>query len=220
MLTGVAAAAAGLMLATVLRPLFKNRAVAGPAIALASLRSASCIGRWLWFCSPLCRRAPRLPGAAHEMRQRHAPDSCGIFRADLAVRDRRRQIRDSGNPPLRRRCAALVVRPAVRRFLCAGATHAGPEPDHRHADRLSRRRRCRGDRGDAGDVRAALRDCLSGRPHRRALQGRGLAWRDQPRPYWVAGVVTLTTAVTAFSMRLHPLWAFAVAALLGAVGVI
>jgi hypothetical protein len=26
-----------------------------------------------------------------------------------------------------------------------------------------------------------LRDCLSGRPHRRALQGRGLAWRDQPR---------------------------------------
>jgi len=41
------------------------------------------------------------------MRQRHAPDSCGIFRADLAVRDRRRQIRDSGNPPLRRRCAAL-----------------------------------------------------------------------------------------------------------------
>jgi len=67
---------------------------------------------------------------------------------------------------------------------------------------------------------AALRDCLSGRPHRRALQGCGLAWRDQPRPYWVAGVVTLTTAVTAFSMRLHPLWAFAVAALLGAVGVI
>jgi chromate transporter len=37
---------------------------------------------------------------------------------------------------------------------------------------------------------------------------------------WVAGVVTLTTAVTAFSMRLNPLWAFAVAALLGAVGLI
>ena len=36
MLTGVAAAAAGLMLATVLRSLFKNRAVAGPAIALAT----------------------------------------------------------------------------------------------------------------------------------------------------------------------------------------
>jgi hypothetical protein len=37
---------------------------------------------------------------------------------------------------------------------------------------------------------------------------------------WVGGVVTLTTAVTAFSMRLNPLWAFAVAALLGAVGLI
>ena len=39
MLTGVAAAAAGLMLAAVakmVRPLFKNRAVAGPAIALAT----------------------------------------------------------------------------------------------------------------------------------------------------------------------------------------
>jgi hypothetical protein len=36
----------------------------------------------------------------------------------------------------------------------------------------------------------------------------------------VAAVVTLATAVTVFSMRLHPLWAFAVAALLGAVGLI
>jgi chromate transporter len=37
---------------------------------------------------------------------------------------------------------------------------------------------------------------------------------------WVAGVVTLVTAVTAFSMRVHPLWAFAAAALLGAAGFI
>jgi chromate transporter len=37
---------------------------------------------------------------------------------------------------------------------------------------------------------------------------------------WVAAIVTLATAVTAFSMRLHPLWAFAAAALLGAVGLI
>ena len=37
---------------------------------------------------------------------------------------------------------------------------------------------------------------------------------------WVAAAVTLATAVTAFSMRVHPLWAFAVAALLGAVGLI
>ena len=36
MLTGVAAAAAELLLATMLRPLFKNRAVAGLAIALAT----------------------------------------------------------------------------------------------------------------------------------------------------------------------------------------
>jgi len=41
MLTGVAAAAAGLMLATVPRPLFKNRAVAGPAIALATFLAIS-----------------------------------------------------------------------------------------------------------------------------------------------------------------------------------
>ena len=144
----------------------------------------------------------------------------GFFRADLAVRDRRRQIRDSGNPPLRRRCAALWLsdRQFADSFALAQLT---PGPNLIIVTLISYR---------VGGVAtaivatlamcAALRDCLSGRPHRRALQGRGLAWRDQPRPYWVAGVVTLTTAVTAFSMRLHPLWAFAVAALLGAVGVI
>jgi chromate transporter len=35
---------------------------------------------------------------------------------------------------------------------------------------------------------------------------------------WVAAIVTLATALTAFFVRIHPLWAFAVAALLGAAG--
>jgi chromate transporter len=35
---------------------------------------------------------------------------------------------------------------------------------------------------------------------------------------WVAGVITLGTALAAFFLRVHPLWAFAAAALLGAAG--
>jgi chromate transporter len=37
---------------------------------------------------------------------------------------------------------------------------------------------------------------------------------------WVAITVTLVTAVTAFATRVHPLWAFAAAALIGAAGLI
>jgi chromate transporter len=37
---------------------------------------------------------------------------------------------------------------------------------------------------------------------------------------WVAVVITLVTAVTAFATRVHPLWAFAAAALIGAAGLI
>jgi chromate transporter len=37
---------------------------------------------------------------------------------------------------------------------------------------------------------------------------------------WVAVVITIVTAVTAFSTRVHPLWAFAAAALVGAAGLI
>jgi chromate transporter len=63
MLTGVAAAAAGLMLATVAkmaRPLFKgpfkNRAVVAPlSRCQLSSPSAFCIGRCRWFCSRSCR---------------------------------------------------------------------------------------------------------------------------------------------------------------------
>jgi chromate transporter len=57
MLTGVAAAAAGLMLATVAkmaRPLFKDRALIAPD-SLLSLPSAFCIGRCRWFYSSSSR---------------------------------------------------------------------------------------------------------------------------------------------------------------------
>ena len=37
---------------------------------------------------------------------------------------------------------------------------------------------------------------------------------------WMAAAITLATALTAYFMRVHPLWAFAVAALLGACGLI
>jgi chromate transporter len=37
---------------------------------------------------------------------------------------------------------------------------------------------------------------------------------------WTAAAITLATALTAYFMRVHPLWAFAVAALLGACGLI
>ena len=37
---------------------------------------------------------------------------------------------------------------------------------------------------------------------------------------WAAAAVTLGTALTAYFMRVHPLWAFAVAALLGLFGLI
>jgi chromate transporter len=37
---------------------------------------------------------------------------------------------------------------------------------------------------------------------------------------WVAAAITLATACIGFFMRIHPLWAFAVAALLGALGLV
>jgi chromate transport protein ChrA len=37
---------------------------------------------------------------------------------------------------------------------------------------------------------------------------------------WVAAAITLATAAIAFFMRIHPLWAFAVAALLGLAGLV
>jgi len=37
---------------------------------------------------------------------------------------------------------------------------------------------------------------------------------------WVAAAITLATACIGFFMRIHPLWAFAAAALLGAVGLV
>jgi chromate transporter len=37
---------------------------------------------------------------------------------------------------------------------------------------------------------------------------------------WTAGAVTLATALTAYFVRVHPLWAFAVAALLGLSGLV
>jgi chromate transporter len=37
---------------------------------------------------------------------------------------------------------------------------------------------------------------------------------------WVAVVITIVTAVTAFATRVHPLWAFAAAALIGAAGLL
>ena len=37
---------------------------------------------------------------------------------------------------------------------------------------------------------------------------------------WIAAAITLGTAMTAYFMRVHPLWAFAVAALLGLSGLL
>jgi chromate transporter len=37
---------------------------------------------------------------------------------------------------------------------------------------------------------------------------------------WLAAAITLGTAVTAYFMRVHPLWAFAIAALLGLSGLL
>ena len=37
---------------------------------------------------------------------------------------------------------------------------------------------------------------------------------------WVAAAITLATACVALFMRVHPLWAFAAAALIGALGLI
>jgi hypothetical protein len=37
---------------------------------------------------------------------------------------------------------------------------------------------------------------------------------------WLAVLITVATAITAFFVRVHPLWAFAVAAALGAAGLV
>jgi chromate transporter len=37
---------------------------------------------------------------------------------------------------------------------------------------------------------------------------------------WVAAAITLGTALTAYFIRVHPLWAFAVAALFGLAGLV
>ena len=98
----------------------------------------------------------------------------------------------------------------------------------------------RGD--DAGDVRADRRVRLLCRPRLGALQGGDVARRVQPRPgpgdaradgierhrdrdhrrLWLDGRGDHARhgAVTAYFVRVHPLWAFAVAALLGLSGLV
>src|SRR5262249_36278562 len=158
----------------------------------------------------------------------------GILRGDVAVRDWRRQCGNSGNASLRGRYSTLAERPAVRRFLCAGAADARAEPDHRDLDRLPRRRDCRRGGGDIGNVRPDIGAGLFRWARLAAFHRRRLAWRAQPRPHsghdradgatvivsvsvtdynCVAAAITLATAAIALFMRVHPLWVFAIAAL-------
>jgi chromate transport protein ChrA len=153
---------------------------------------------------------------------------------------RRRQRRYSGNAPLCGRCSTLAERSAVRRFVRTGATHAGTEPDHCHLDRLSRRRHCRRAGGDLGDVRPAIGARVFRRASERFI---GAPWHGalsrglmpvmigltaasatvivSVADYsWVAAAITLATAAIALFMRVHPLWAFAAAALLGLAGLV
>lgn len=253
-LTGVAAAAAGLMLATVAkmaRPLFrmpsKNPAVIAPLTALATFVAIGIL---------------HLAAAA-----RSAGDRASEHRRRLSQRRNAAMKSESGS--LITLAAFFAV---TSLFAVSGGNSVIPEM-HRYAvdiqhwltdrefadsftlaqltpgpnliivtlDRLPRRRHCRCGGGDAGDVRPDLGAGLYRRPRLRAL--RGAAWHGaltrglvpvtlgltaasatvivSVADYsWVAATITLATAYIALFMRVHPLWAFAAAALLGLAGLV
>ena len=83
MLTGVASAAAGLMMATVAKmaqPLFRNRAVTGPLIAFATFVA---IGVLHWplplVLAVIVPVSIGSPGCAYENRRRHAAHARAAF---------------------------------------------------------------------------------------------------------------------------------------------
>ncbi len=187
MLTGVASAAAGLMMATVAKmaqPLFRNRAVIGPLIALVDLR-----------------------------RDRHHALAIGAGAGDHRAGEHRTGMgaamkADGGTLLLLAGYFALMSL-----FAIGGANSAVPEmhrfavdvqhwlTDQQFSDtfalaqltpgpnviivtligyHVAGARRRAGD--DAGDVRTDLRVRLLCRPRLRALQGFGMARRAEPRP--------------------------------------